>query len=209
MAMFNFQLDGEKERKPMRSYIDIDSSGNPRARIYADEYDAVKSNPDFEPFLAGAGQNMKTAQNYVADEMNEERLASVERRIASKRREAVSAEVKEREETAKGNVRFGPDILPFPKTYKEKATQKQEELRALLEEQAGYMGETPELSAPMQQEEPATQAAQPVGDEFINLVDPQGGVRMIKKSSWNQPSKTNPVKKVSQVYLESGYKIAP
>ena len=55
MAMFNFNLDGKKEViKPMRSYVDIDENGRPKARIYADEYDSVKSNPDFQPYLAWA-----------------------------------------------------------------------------------------------------------------------------------------------------------
>ncbi len=45
MAMFNFEFgDKQQAKKPMRSYIDIDENGRATARVYADEYDAVKSN---------------------------------------------------------------------------------------------------------------------------------------------------------------------
>ena len=90
--MFNFNLDGQKEvAKPMRSYVDIDENGRPKARIYADEYDTVKSNPDFQPYLTGAGRNMETAQSAFADEMTEARLEAVEKRIKAKRQETIKA----------------------------------------------------------------------------------------------------------------------
>ena len=92
MAMFNFEFGGEQQvKKPMRSYIDIDESGRPKARIYADEYDAVKSNPDFQPYLTGAGRNMETAQNAFNDEMQEARIQAVEKRIQAKKQEAVGS----------------------------------------------------------------------------------------------------------------------
>jgi len=215
MAMFNFNLDGQKEvAKPMRSYIDIDADGRPKARVYADEYDTVKSNPDFEPFLNGAGRNMQTAQDTFADEMNEARIEAVEKRIKAKRQETIKAETEAREAQAEGNVYTGPDFLGsiggLRKTFTEKATSRQEELKKLLEERAGYMG-TPEISAPidavgsepMQEQAPATQ------NEYINLRSPNGSVQRIKKSAWSGQSKTKPGKKVSEVYLDSGYSIVP
>ena len=59
----------------------FDSEGRPKARVYADEYDTAKSNPDFERFIAGAGRNMQTAQDSFADEMQEAKLEAVEKRI--------------------------------------------------------------------------------------------------------------------------------
>ena len=212
MAMFNFNLDGQKEvAKPMRSYIDIDADGRPKARVYADEYDAVKSNPDFQPYLAGAGRNVQTAQDTFADEMNEARIEAVEKRIKTKRQETIKAETEAREAQAEGNVYTGPDFLGsiggLRKTFTEKATSRQEELRKLLEERSGYMG-TPEISAPMESAAPVEQAPS-TQNEYINLRSPNGSVQRIKKSAWSGQSKTKPGKKVSEVYLDSGYSIVP
>jgi len=212
MAMFNFNLDGQKEvAKPMRSYIDIDADGRPKARVYADEYDTVKSNPDFEPFLNGAGRNMQTAQDAFADEMNEAKIENVEKRIKAKRQETIKAETEAREAQAEGNVYTGPDFLGsiggLRKTFTEKATSRQEELRKLLEERSGYMG-TPEISAPMESAAPVAQAPS-TQNEYINLRSPNGSVQRIKKSAWSGQSKTKPGKKVSEVYLDSGYSIVP
>ena len=111
MAMFNFELGGGEEvKKPMRSYIDIDASGKPKARIYADEYDVVKSNPDFSPFLTNAGRNMVTAQDDLYSEMNEAKLQAVEKRIQAKKQEAVSAELAA-SEAEPGNIYPGLDIF--------------------------------------------------------------------------------------------------
>ena len=92
MAMFNFELGGQQEPRKMRSYIDIDSAGKPTARIYADEYDSVKANPDFAPFLTGAGRSVAREQT-VDDMIAEEKMSDVERRIEGKRREAVAADL--------------------------------------------------------------------------------------------------------------------
>jgi hypothetical protein len=212
MAMFNFNLDGQKEVvKPMRSYIDIDADGRPKARIYADEYDSVKSNPDFQPYLAGAGRNMQTAQDAFADEMTEAKLENVEKRIKAKRQETIRAETEAREAQAEGNMYTGPDFLGsiggLRKTFTEKATSRQEELKKLLEERSGYMG-TPEISAPMESAAPVEQAPS-TQSEYINLRSPNGSVQRIKKSAWSGNSKTKPGKKVSEVYLDSGYSIVP
>jgi hypothetical protein len=212
MAMFNFNLDGQKEvAKPMRSYIDIDADGRPKARVYADEYDTVKSNPDFEPFLNGAGRNMQTAQDTFADEMNEARIEAVEKRIKAKRQETIKAETEAREAQAEGNMYTGPDFLGsiggLRKTFTEKATSRQEELRKMLEERSGLMG-TPEISAPMESAAPVEQAPS-TQNEYINLRSPDGSVQRIKKSAWSGQSKTKPGKKVSEVYLDSGYSIVP
>jgi len=212
MAMFNFNLDGQKEvAKPMRSYIDFDADGRPTARIYVDEYDAAKSNPDFQPLIAGAGRNMQTAQDAFADEMTEAKLENVEKRIKAKRQETIRAETEAREAQAEGNMYTGPDFLGsiggLRKTFTEKATSRQEELKKLLEERSGYMG-TPEISAPMESAAPVEQAPS-TQNEYINLRSPNGSVQRIKKSAWSGNSKTKPGKKVSEVYLDSGYSIVP
>jgi hypothetical protein len=152
MAMFNLDFtDKQQVAKPMRSYIDIDADGRPKARVYADEYDAVKSNPDFQPYLAGAGRNVQTAQDTFADEMNEARIEAVEKRIKAKRQETIKAETEAREAAGTSNEYPGIDILGRmigSQTFGQRATTRQEELKKLLEERAGYMG-TQEISAPM------------------------------------------------------------
>jgi len=214
MAMFNLNLDGQKEvAKPMRSYVDIDENGRPKARIYADEYDLVKSNPDFQPYIAGAGRNMQTAQDDFADEMNKARLDDVEARIKKKRSETIRAETEAREVAGTKNEYPNIDILGRmlgSQTFSQRATSRQEELKKLLEERSGYMG-TPEISAPMDAagSEPMQEQAPATQNEYINLRSPNGSVQRIKKSAWSGQSKTKPGKKVSEVYLDSGYSIVP
>jgi hypothetical protein len=210
MAMFNFNLDGQKEvAKPMRSYIDIDADGRPKARVYADEYDTVKSNPDFEPFLNGAGRNMQTAQDTFADEMNEARIEAVEKRIKAKRQETIKAETEAREAAGTSNEYPGIDILGRmigSQTFGQRATARQEELKKLLEERAGYMG-TPEISAPMDvagsapmqeqalaQERPATKKA------GVRIRNPDGKIATVPAEVWNKESKK---------YIEMGYQVVP
>lgn len=211
MAMFNLEFGGQEVRKPMRSYIDIDEGGRPRARIYADEYDLVKANPDFQPFLSGAGKNMAMAQDEDAYQMQEARIADVEKRIKAKRSETIKAEAEARQAQEEGNIYVGPDILGslggIRKTFAEKEATRQKELKKLLEERAGYMG-TPEISAPLEQQESVLQET-PSQNEYINLKAPDGSVQRIKKSAWSGQSKTKPGKKVSEVYLDSGYSIVP
>ena len=211
MAMFNFNLDGQKEvAKPMRSYVDFDSEGRPKARVYADEYDAVKSNPDFQPLIFGAGRNMQTAQDAFADEMTEARIEAVEKRIKAKRQETIKAETEAREAQAEDNVYSGPDFLGsiggFRKTFTEKATSRQEELKKLLEERSGYMG-TPEISAPMPQAEEraepteqaaATQAAPT--EKYVRVKGPQGKTGKYPKSAWEKNSRN---------LIEQGYILLP
>lgn len=207
--MFNFSLDGQKEvAKPMRSYVDIDENGRPKARIYADEYDTVKSNPDFQPYLTGAGRNMETAQSAFADEMNEARLNAVEKRIKAKRQETIKAETEAREARAEDNVYSGPDFLGsiggFRKTFTEKATSRQEELKKLLEERAGYMG-TPEISAPMPTEQaPAAEPVAPVQQapqkRTVKIRNPDGKTAVVPAEVWNKNSKG---------YIEQGYQVVP
>ena len=208
--MFNFNLDGQKEvKKPMRSYIDIDENGRPKARVYADEYDAVKSNPDFEPFIAGAGRNMQTAQDAFADEMTEARLEAVEKRIKAKRQETIKAETEAREYAGTTNEYPGIDILGRmigSETFGQRATSRQEELKKLLEERAGYMG-TPEISAPMPQAEEraepteqaaATQAAPT--EKYVRVKGPQGKTGKYPKSAWEKNSRN---------LIEQGYILLP
>lgn len=218
--MFNFEFgDKQQAKKPMRSYIDIDENGRPKARVYADEYDAVKSNPDFEPFIAGAGRNMQTAQDSFADEMQEAKLEAVEKRIKAKRNETIRAEAEAREAQAEDNVYVGPDFLGsiggLRKTFTEKATSRQEELRRLLEERAGYMG-TPEISAPLtsvgggEVEEPAAEPAPQTvkrpsiqtaaTGQYVKVKDPQGKTGKYPKSAWEKNSRN---------LIEQGYILLP
>jgi hypothetical protein len=210
MAMFNFNLDGQKEvAKPMRSYIDIDANGRPTARIYADEYDSVKSNPDFQPYLTGAGRNMETAQSAFADEMNEARIEAVEKRIKAKRQETIKAETEAREAAGTTNEYPGLDIygrLTGGETFGQRATSRQEQLKKLLEERAGYMG-TPEISAPMdvvgsapmQEQAPAPErpAAKKAG---VKIRNPDGKTATVPAEVWNRESKK---------YIEMGYQVVP
>ena len=208
--MFNFNLDGKKEVvKPMRSYIDIDENGRPKARIYADEYDSVKSNPDFEPYLAGAGRNMQTAQDTFADEMNEARIEAVEKRIKAKRQETIKAETEAREASGTSNEYPGIDILGRmigSQTFGQRATTRQDELKKLLEERAGYMG-TPEISAPMEsagsapEPEPMVAPQQPAQRKTgVKIRNPDGKTATVPSDVWNRDSKK---------YIEMGYQVVP
>jgi hypothetical protein len=210
MAMFNFNLDGKEQvAKPMRSYVDIDENGRPKARIYADEYDSVKSNPDFQPYLAGAGRNMQTAQDTFADEMNEARIEAVEKRIKAKRQETIKAETEAREAAGTGNEYPGIDILGRmigSQTFGQRATTRQEELKKLLEERAGYMG-TPEISAPMEsagsatEPEPMVAQQQPAQRKTgVKIRNPDGKTATVPSDVWNRDSKK---------YIEMGYQVVP
>ena len=208
MAMFNLNLDGQKEvAKPMRSYVDIDENGRPKARIYADEYDSVKSNPDFQPYLTGAGRNMETAQSAFADEMTEARLEAVEKRIKAKRQETIKAETEAREAAGTTNEYPGLDIygrLTGGETFSQRATSRQEQLKKLLEERAGYMG-TPEFSAPMPTEqapvsEPAALVQQAPQKRTVKIRNPDGKTAVVPAEVWNKNSKG---------YIEQGYQVVP
>jgi len=208
MAMFNFNLDGQKEvAKPMRSYVDIDENGRPKARIYADEYESVKSNPDFQPYLAGAGRNMETAQSAFADEMMEARLEAVEKRIKAKRQETIKAETEAREAAGTSNEYPGIDILGRmigSETFGQRATSRQEELKKLLEERAGYMG-TPEISAPMPTEqapvsEPVAPVQQASQKRTVKIRNPDGKILSVPVEMWNKNPKG---------YIEQGYQVVP
>ena len=208
--MFNFNLDGQKEVvKPMRSYIDIDENGRATARVYADEYDTAKSNPDFERFIAGAGRNMQTAQDSFAEEMNKARLDDVEARIKKKRSETIKAETEAREYAGTTNEYPGIDILGRmigSETFGQRAASRQGELKRMLEEREGYMG-TPEISAPMPQAEErvepteqaaATQAAPT--EKYVRVKGPQGKTGKYPKSAWEKNSRN---------LIEQGYILLP
>ena len=206
--MFNFSLDGKEQvAKPMRSYVDIDENGRPKARIYADEYDTVKSNPDFQPYLTGAGRNMETAQSAFADEMMEARLEAVEKRIKAKRQETIKAETEAREAAGTTNEYPGIDILGRmigSETFGQRATSRQEELKKLLEERAGYMG-TPEISAPMPTEqapvsEPAAPVQQAPQKRTVKIRNPDGKILSVPAEMWNKNPKG---------YIEQGYQVVP
>lgn len=208
--MFNLDFtDKQQVAKPMRSYIDIDADGRPKARVYADEYDAVKSNPDFQPYLAGAGRNVQTAQDTFADEMNEARIEAVEKRIKAKRQETIKAETEAREAAGTSNEYPGIDILGRmigSQTFGQRATTRQEELKKLLEERAGYMG-TPEISAPMEsagsapEPEPMVAQQQPAQRKTgVKIRNPDGKTATVPSDVWNRDSKK---------YIEMGYQVVP
>ena len=213
MAMFNFEFgDKQQAKKPMRSYIDIDENGRPTARVYADEYDAVKSNPDFEPFIAGAGRNMQTAQDSFAEEMNKARLDDVEARIKKKRSETIKAETEAREYAGTTNEYPGIDILGRmigSETFGQRAASRQGELKRMLEEREGYMG-TPEISAPLtsvgggEVEEPAAEPVAPVRQtpqkRTVRIRNPEGKIVPVPAEVWNKNSKG---------YIEQGYQVVP
>ena len=206
MAMFNFELGGKEEPRKMRSYIDIDSAGKPTARIYADEYDSVKANPDFAPFLTSAGRSVAREQT-VDDMIAEEKMSDVERRIESKRREAVAADLQATRAEAEDNLYSGPDLFGLSlgrKTFKQKAETKKRELQALLEEQAGYQ-RTPEVSAPVEAvgSEATEQAApiQPVAPSAtVRVKSPSGKIANVPANVWSKDSKK---------YIEQGYQLMP
>ena len=206
--MFNFNLDGQKEvKKPMRSYIDIDENGRATARVYADEYDTAKSNPDFERFIAGAGRNMQTAQDSFAEEMNKARLDDVEARIKKKRSETIKAETEAREYAGTTNEYPGIDILGRmigSETFGQRAASRQGELKRMLEEREGYMG-TPEISAPMPTErvpasEPVAPVQQATQKRTVKIRNPDGKTAVVPAEVWNKNSKG---------YIEQGYQVVP
>lgn len=210
MAMFNFNLDGKKEVvKPMRSYVDFDANGRPTARIYVDEYDAAKSNPDFQPLIAGAGRNMQTSQDDFADEMNEARIENVEARIKKKRSETIKAETEAREAAGTGNEYPNIDILGRmlgSQTFSQRATSRQDELRKMLEERSGLMG-TPEISAPMDSAGSEPVSAPVVATERqapkkanVRIRNPDGKILAVPAEMWNKNSKG---------YIEQGYQVVP
>ena len=203
MAMFNFELGGQQEPRKMRSYIDIDSAGKPTARIYADEYDSVKANPDFAPFLTGAGRSVAREQT-IDDMIAEEKMSDVERRIESKRREAVAADLQAARAAAEGNLYSGPDLFGLSlgrKTFGQKAQTKKQELQALLEEQAGYQ-RIPEMSAPVESvgagEQAPIQPAAPA--TTVRVKNPSGKIANIPANVWSKDSKK---------YIEQGYQLMP
>jgi hypothetical protein len=211
MAMFNFSLDGKEQvAKPMRSKLEFDANGKATATIYADEYDLVKNIPDFQDRISAAGRNMAMAQDNDAYQMQEARIADVEKRIKAKRQETIRAETEAREAQAEDNAYSGPDFLGsiggLRKTFTEKATSRQEELRKMFEERAGYMG-IPEISAPMPQAEErvepteqaaATQAAPT--EKYVRVKGPQGKTGKYPKSAWEKNSRN---------LIEQGYILLP
>lgn len=214
MAMFNFNLDGkEKVAKPMRSKIEFDANGKATATIYADEYDLVKNIPDFQDRISAAGRNMAIAQDSFADEMQEARIQAVEKRIQAKKQEAVSAELAASEAAGTGNEYPGIDILGRmigSKTFAQRATSRQEELRKLLEQRAALEG-TPEISAPMtevsepiMQAEPVAAPVAPVQQapvkKTVKVKNPDGVVREVPSEVWSSNAKR---------YIEQGYQLMP
>ena len=205
MAVFEFEYQGKEKPKPMRSYVSIDEAGKATAKIFADEYDQVKDHPDFQRFKLGAEANMNRQQT-VDDMIAEEKMSDVERRIESKRREAVAADVQATRAAAEGNLYSGPDLFGLSlgrKTFGQKAQTKKQELQALLEEQAGYQ-RMPEMSAPVESvgasagEQAPIQPAAPA--TTVRVKSPSGKIANVPANVWSKDSKK---------YIEQGYQLMP
>jgi hypothetical protein len=152
---------------------------------------------------------MQTAQDTFADEMNEARIEAVEKRIKAKRQETIKAETEAREAAGTSNEYPGIDILGRmigSQTFGQRATTRQEELKKLLEERAGFMG-TPEISAPMEsagsapEPEPMVAQQQPAQRKTgVKIRNPDGKTATVPSDVWNRDSKK---------YIEMGYQVVP
>lgn len=133
MAMFNVDIPEMMQPKAVAEPVKLRSKlvykdGKVSADIYADEVDKLP--PSFQPFLSGAAVNAGESQNLEADmtRMKRDRLMQ---EYGKAQESAVKAEVEASKQKAAGNVRFGPDILPFAQTYEQKAEEKRKQAEAL------------------------------------------------------------------------------
>ncbi|NBW13391.1 MAG: hypothetical protein EBR82_35825 [Caulobacteraceae bacterium] len=169
MAMFNFDLTEQQqqeaaakaqqaENKKLRSKLTY-KDGKLSADIYADEIPNLP--PQFAPFLNGAAANVNENQQLESD-MTRMRREEMMRQFEKASIDSVKADVKATTEEAKGNLRFGPDFLPFLDTYREKADQKKQTADALRRDiELSYnMGRGQMDPLAMPQEQPAQPSAQ-------------------------------------------------
>lgn len=212
MAMFNFELGGQETKKPMRSYIDFDASGRPKARIFVDEYDAARAHPDFQRFIYGAGKNMEDAQSAFSNEINEAKLGVIEKRINQKKQEAINAELSA-QEAGPENKYPGLDIwgrMTGGQTFEQIAKSKQDELRKLIEQRAALTG-SPEISA----RSDAGEVGSAIPDEttdiepvitpeqpksMVRVKNPNGVIANVPADVWSANAKK---------YIEQGYQLMP
>lgn len=169
MAMFNFDFTEQEqqkaalaaqqaEQKKLRSKL-IYKDGKLSADIYADEIPNLP--PQFAPFLNNAASNASESQQ-LENDMIKMRREEMMKQYEKASLDAVKADVKASTEEAKGNKRFGPDILPFFDTYREKADQKKATADSIRKDiELSYnmgRGQMDPLANPQEQ----AQAAQPV-----------------------------------------------
>jgi len=169
MAMFNFEFTDPREKaaqKPMRSYITVDASGKAEAKIFADEYDAVRNHPDFQKFKIRSDATMEGEQA-IEDAARKAKMQAIKARLSEATTEQVEADLAlaEAEGTNNADDKTGLFGL-FGPTYKqqaEKAKTKTESIKQMMD------SEFPEFSArrtvaptepvALPQEQPATAAA--------------------------------------------------
>ena len=129
------------------------------ADIYADEIPNLP--PQFAPFLSNAASNASESQQ-LENDMIKMRREEMMKQYEKASLDAVKADVKASTEESKGNKRFGPDILPFFDTYREKADQKKATADSIRKDiELSYnmgRGQMDPLANPQEQ----AQAAQPV-----------------------------------------------
>lgn len=171
MAMFNIDIP-ELTQQPvaaepvkLRSKL-VYKDGKVSADIYADEVDKLPQ--AFQPFLTGAAANAGEAQNLESDmtRMKRDRLMQ---EFGKAQEASVKADIEASKQKAAGNIRFGPDILPFAQTYEQKAEEKRKQAEALKRDleltynmSTGQTNVPQAISQPIQQiTQPAQQAQQP------------------------------------------------
>lgn len=173
MAMFNVDIPEMMQPKTvaepakLRSKL-IYKDGKVSADIYADEVDKLPQ--AFQPFLTGAAVNAGESQNLEAD-MTRMRRDRLMQEYGKAQESAVKAEVEASKQKAAGNIRLGPDILPFTQTYEQKAEEKRKQAEALKRDleltynmSTGQTNVPQVVTQPMQQQQiaqPTQQAQQP------------------------------------------------
>lgn len=167
MAMFNIDIP-EMMQKPvaqepakLRSKL-VYKDGKVSADIYADEVDKLPQ--AFQPFLTGAAANAGEAQNLESDmtRMKRDRLMQ---EFGKAQEASVKADIEASKQKAAGNIRFGPDILPFAQTYEQKAEEKRKQAEALRRDlELTYNMSTGQSNVPTGQpvQQPIVQATQPI-----------------------------------------------
>jgi len=167
MAMFNVDIP-EMMQKPvaqepvkLRSKL-VYKDGKVSADIYADEVDKLPQ--AFQPFLTGAAANAGEAQNLESDmtRMKRDRLMQ---EFGKAQEASVKADIEASKQKAAGNIRFGPDILPFAQTYEQKAEEKRKQAEALRSDlELTYNMSTKQSNVPTGQpvQQPIVQATKPI-----------------------------------------------
>jgi len=160
MAMFNVDIPEMMQPKAVAEPAKLRSKlvykdGKVSADIYADEVDKLPQ--AFQPFLSGAASNASDAQTLESDmvKMRRDRLMQ---EYGKAQEASVKADIEAQKQAAAGNVRFGPDILPFAQTYEQKAEEKRKQAEALKRDiELTYNMSTGQTNIPQAVAQPATQ----------------------------------------------------